>query len=129
MKDQIFLRGCLIVITSGRAHNTMRYCTVSTCNCEHPPKDPFSIGQEFIYVGRSHTIQLKDYLDTAASRAMLSIFRRGAAYGGVQESYKRSQDRKRRRGFCSWGRTGWIALGESSQVKVNSKAIKSVLDD
>ena len=43
------------------------------------------MGQEFIYAGGSHTIQL-NYLDTAASRAIFSSFHHhgGAAYGGAR---------------------------------------------
>jgi hypothetical protein len=78
------------MLNTGSCHakdeqHDVAHCTVPICNCEHPPRDPFSMGQEFIYVGKSHPIQL-NYLNTAAPRAIFSGFRHhgGTVYGGAQ---------------------------------------------
>ena len=50
----------------------LRYSTVSTCNCEHPARDPFSVGQIFIYVGKLNSIKL-NYLDSSLGSDILQF--------------------------------------------------------
>ena len=83
------------------------------------------MGQEFIYAGRSHTIQL-NYLDTAASRAIFSSSHHhgGAAYGGARGVKVGRGD-----GVLFLGKNWLHCVGGIIMSKSGERVDKSVLDD
>jgi len=63
--------------------NDLRYGRVSTCNCEHPTRDPFSTAKSS-YMSVNYIQMQLNYLYTADSEAIFSSFGGGVAYGGAQ---------------------------------------------